>query len=100
MDEKLISSAEVAKNLEDDSFGLVFGINTLVAVILQTILTLAVVSEQGFALTVFQQYTVYAVYFFVLSGIYLVAFVYSLLSASRRRESTKEIIVPSVNANN
>lgn len=65
--------------MEDDSFGLVFGINTLVALILQTILTVAVVSEEGLSLTVFEQYTVYAVYFFVLSGIYLAAFIYSML---------------------
>lgn len=65
--------------MEDDSFGLVFGINTLVALILQTILTVTVVSDEGLSLTVFQQYTVYAVYFFVLSAIYLVAFIYSFL---------------------
>lgn len=75
-------SAEVAKHLEDDSFGLVFGINTLIALLLQTILTVTVVSEEGLSLTVFEQYTVYAVYFFVLSAIYLVAFIYSLFRRS------------------
>lgn len=95
---KLYSSAEVAKHLEDDSFGLVFGINTLVAVLLQAILTLAVISDEGLALTVFQQYTVYAVYFFVLSGIYLAAFIYSLVR-SARRISTQDISVHSTNDN-
>ncbi|KAJ6636071.1 Thiamine transporter 2, partial [Pseudolycoriella hygida] len=54
-----VASAEVAKHLEDDSFGLVFGINTLVAVVLQTILTVTVVSEDVLSLTVFQQFTFY-----------------------------------------
>lgn len=93
---KLFFSAEVAKHLEDDSFGLIFGINTLVAVLLQTVLTLAVVSETGLALTVFQQYTVYAVYFYVLAAIYLVAFVYSLLN-SLRMKSTKDTSIDVTN---
>lgn len=84
--------------MEDDSFGLVFGINTLVAVLLQTTLTLTVVSEGGLSLTVFQQYTVYAVYFFVLSAIYLVAFIVSLVRA-RRLNSTTDLSVQSTNEN-
>jgi len=35
-----IAAAIVAENLVDDSFGLVFGINTLVSLVLQSILTL------------------------------------------------------------
>lgn len=93
-----VASAEVAKHLEDDSFGLVFGINTFVAVLLQTILTLTVVSDEGLALTVFQQYTVYAVYFFVLSAIYLAAFIFSLVR-SCRLNSTKDDSVQSANGN-
>lgn len=39
-----IAAAIVAENLVDDSFGLVFGINTLVSLILQSILTVVVVT--------------------------------------------------------
>lgn len=39
-----IAAAIVAENLVDDSFGLIFGINTLVALLLQSILTLVVVT--------------------------------------------------------
>lgn len=88
----------MAKHLEDDSFGLIFGINTLVAVLLQTILTLTVVSDTGLSLSVFDQYTVYAVYFFVLSAIYLAAFMYSLLRAVRNK-STQDLPVQSMNEN-
>lgn len=62
----------MAKHLEDDSFGLVFGINTLIALLLQTILTVAVVSEQGFALSVVHQYSVVSGLFFVLAAFYVV----------------------------
>lgn len=68
-----VASAEVAKNLEDDSYGLVFGVNTLAALVLQTVLTLAVVAEGGLALTVVGQYAVLAGYFFALAGVFVVA---------------------------
>jgi solute carrier family 19 (thiamine transporter), member 2/3 len=63
----------VARHLTDDSFGLVFGINTLMAIILQTILTLLVVSENGFRLDVIGQYSVYGYYYIGIGVIYFVA---------------------------
>lgn len=66
-------SAEVAKHLEDESYGLIFGINTLAALVLQTLLTLCIVSETGFALSVVGQYTVLAGFFFVLASGYVVS---------------------------
>lgn len=72
------SSAEVAQHLEEDCFGLVFGINTLLALVLQTLLTLLVVSEQGFALSVVDQYTMLGILFFVLAAFYFAALVINL----------------------
>jgi hypothetical protein len=45
-----INSAEVAKHLNDDSCGLIFGVNTFIALVLQTVLTVIVVDERGLAL--------------------------------------------------
>lgn len=45
----------IAKNLATESFGLVFGFNTFVALLLQTILTIAVADERGFALDIRSQ---------------------------------------------
>lgn len=67
-----IASAEVAKNLKDDSYGLIFGINTLVALIMQSILTVVCISEIGFQLTIIEQYTVYSFYHMFLGGIYFI----------------------------
>lgn len=61
----------MAKHLEDDSYGLIFGINTLAALVLQTLLTICIVSESGFALSVVGQYAVLAGYFFALGVVYL-----------------------------
>lgn len=63
-------SVNIAKRLKDDSFGLVFGMNTLMALVFQTILTIVVISESGLALGSRDQFLVYGGYFIVLSGIY------------------------------
>lgn len=68
-----VASAEVAKHLEADSYGLVFGINTLAALVMQSVLTLAVVAEGGLALSVVGQFAVLSGYFFVLGGVFVVA---------------------------
>lgn len=62
----------------EDSFGLVFGINTLVALTLQTILTLAVVSG-GFSLDIVGQFTVDGCLFIVTGIIYLLVILYEMI---------------------
>ncbi|EDV92610.1 thiamine transporter 1 isoform X1 [Drosophila grimshawi] len=68
-----VASAEVARNLQEESFGLVFGINTLLALVFQSLLTVIVVSETGFELAPVGQYTVYAFYFIAVAIIYLIS---------------------------
>lgn len=67
-----ISGAEIAKNLVEDSFGLVFGINTLLGVAAQSLITFIVTSGQVFVLTIFQQYFIYGILFIILGFIYLI----------------------------
>lgn len=75
-----VVSAEIAKNISDDSFGLVFGFNTLIALSLQTLLTFAVTDADGwFALDVIGQFTVYGYYFVALSVIYLIFLIGEIL---------------------
>ncbi|XP_052897588.1 thiamine transporter 2-like [Anopheles moucheti] len=68
-----MASAIVAKYLEEDSFGLIFGINMFVAIGVQALLTLATISERGLMLDPRDQFKVYGGYFLVLSIIYLIA---------------------------
>jgi hypothetical protein len=49
---KFVNSAEVAKNISEDSYGLIFGVNTFIALALQSVLTLVVVSDTGMALEI------------------------------------------------
>lgn len=65
-------SAEIAKYLKDDSFGLVFGMNTFLALLLQTILTIIIVSNTIYDLTIFEQYMFYGYFYILLGCIYFV----------------------------
>ncbi|XP_014086957.3 thiamine transporter 1 [Bactrocera oleae] len=64
------ASAIVAENLADDSFGLIFGINTLAALVLQAILTLVVVTDTGYGLGPREQFFVYGCYYIVVAIMY------------------------------
>ncbi|XP_034112713.1 thiamine transporter 1 [Drosophila albomicans] len=84
-----VASAEVARNLQEDSFGLVFGINTLLALVFQSLLTIIVVSETGFALDPVGQYTVYAFYFIAVAIIYFISV--TIEHFWRRSKSTEKL---------
>ncbi|XP_050076223.1 thiamine transporter 1-like [Anopheles maculipalpis] len=89
-----MASAIVAKYLEEDSFGLIFGINTFVAIGVQALLTLATISERGLMLDPRDQFKVYGGYFLALSIIYLIAAIVASVSRQwplRRKEATATI---------
>uniref|UniRef100_A0A1I7XIK5 CUB_2 domain-containing protein n=1 Tax=Heterorhabditis bacteriophora TaxID=37862 RepID=A0A1I7XIK5_HETBA len=58
-----ITQSNLANCLTTDSFGLVFGLNTFVALVLQTLLTLVVTSSAGLALSIRLQREIIATYF-------------------------------------
>ena len=74
--------------MEEDSFGLVFGINTTMALIFQTILTLIVISENGFALSPKGQFTVYAFYFIGVGILYFISVVVEYLISKSSKTSS------------
>lgn len=69
-----ICATEIARNLAEDTFGLVFGFNTLVALTVQTIVTLSVVSS-GFKLPISGQYQVYGYFYVALAVCYVIVLV-------------------------
>ncbi|RZC35229.1 thiamine transporter 2-like [Asbolus verrucosus] len=79
-----IASSEIAKCISDDSYGLVFGINTFVALAFQAILTAVVVTKGvGFALPPRDQYFVYGIYHIAISVMYIGIGLGSWLSSKR-----------------
>ena len=90
-------SAEVAKNLEDDCFGLVFGINTLAALALQSLLTMVFISGSGFALSIVDQYIFLASYFILLGVFYFASIFFNVF---RKKNTSDEKDMPEMNHNN
>lgn len=84
-----MASAEVAKGLPTDSYGLVFGVNTLAALLLQTVLTLVVVVDGGLALSVRDQYAVLSGYFFMLAGVFGISLAMVLCSIAKAGECVR-----------
>ncbi|CAG9823602.1 unnamed protein product [Phaedon cochleariae] len=67
-----VTCSEVAKYIRDESYGLVFGVNTFAALIIQTILTAVVVTKGvGFALRPRDQYFVYGCFHIVIAVIFI-----------------------------
>lgn len=66
-----IATFQIASSLSKELCALVFGINTFLATILKTIITLIVSDKRGFGLAVRKQFFVYFMYFLVLSALYV-----------------------------
>lgn len=80
-------SATIAKLLVEDSFALIFGINTLFALFFQTMLTVFVVSGAVTTLVIRQQFVVYGSYFVVLGVIYGCSGLWKACKAHRKKSS-------------
>lgn len=63
-------SVNIAKKLLEDSFAMCFAFNTMLALMFQAILTVAVISKSGFELNAREQFVVYGIYFIALAVIY------------------------------
>ncbi|XP_062303245.1 thiamine transporter 1 [Osmerus eperlanus] len=81
-----IATYQIAVNLSMQRYALVFGVNTFIALLLQTLLTLVVVDTAGLGLDVFTQFLVYASYFTVIAVVFFLAGLYKL--ASKRCSKT------------
>lgn len=65
-----ICASEIASNLPDDTYGLIFGFNTLVGLVVQNLVTITFVSS-GFLLPPREQYQIYSLTFFILACVFL-----------------------------
>ncbi|KAJ1368694.1 hypothetical protein KIN20_029948 [Parelaphostrongylus tenuis] len=74
-----IAQFNLAYALENDSYGLIFGTNTFVALVLQTTLTLVVTSPLGLALPVRPQFQVYSGFHLLVSMIFILPPLYRLI---------------------
>ncbi|XP_077296295.1 thiamine transporter 1-like [Arctopsyche grandis] len=83
-----IASFHIAKGLKyNNCFGLIFGLNTLFALTIQSLMTLLFVSVHGFNFTIRNQYKAYASYFATMSVIGFVLFVSTYFVKRKRTEN-------------
>ncbi|XP_036995141.2 thiamine transporter 2 [Artibeus jamaicensis] len=81
-----IAVFQIAVNLSVERYALVFGINTFIALVIQTLLTVIVVDPRGLNLPVSIQFLVYGSYFAVIAGIFLIRSLYIIYSAKCQKE--------------
>ncbi|XP_007519372.1 thiamine transporter 2 [Erinaceus europaeus] len=81
-----IAVFQIAVNLSVERYALVFGINTFIALVVQTILTVVVVEKKGLNLPVSTQFLVYGSYFAIVAGIFLMRSMYIIYLATCQKK--------------
>ncbi|XP_014218184.1 thiamine transporter 2-like [Copidosoma floridanum] len=84
-----IASFEVAKHLSEDSYGLIFGINTFMALLFQSIMTYIVIDEQCLNLDIRSQFMVYGSYYIVLGVIFMIMNVFTVMYYLKNQKPLK-----------
>ncbi|KAK9519697.1 hypothetical protein VZT92_022407 [Zoarces viviparus] len=69
--------------LSRERYALVFGMNSFVGTILQSVLTAIVISSKSLQLTITSQFLIYASYFVAISLLFTVRGVYTVLHMKR-----------------
>ncbi|XP_024596314.1 thiamine transporter 2 [Neophocaena asiaeorientalis asiaeorientalis] len=80
-----IAVFQIAVNLSVERYALVFGINTFIALVIQTVITVIVVDQGGLRLPVHTQFLVYGSYFAVIAGIFLMRSIFIIYSTKCRK---------------
>lgn len=83
-----IATFQIAANLSTECYALVFGVNTFIALVLQTLLTLIVVDSVGLGLDIFTQFKIYGGYFAAISFIFFMSGLYHVMKKCRRQPNT------------
>ncbi|XP_051042104.1 thiamine transporter 1 isoform X2 [Phodopus roborovskii] len=81
-----IATFQIAANLSMERYALVFGVNTFIALALQTLLTLIVVDAKGLGLDITTQFLIYASYFAAISVVFLANGAFSAVKKCRKQE--------------
>uniref|UniRef100_A0A8C5K311 Solute carrier family 19, member 3 n=1 Tax=Jaculus jaculus TaxID=51337 RepID=A0A8C5K311_JACJA len=82
----VVRQFQIVVNLSVERYALVFGMDTFIALVIQTIMTVIVVDQRGLNLPISIQFLVYGSYFAVIAGIFLIRSMYILYSAKCRKE--------------
>ncbi|XP_040279761.1 thiamine transporter 1 [Bufo bufo] len=84
-----IATFQIAANLNMECYALVFGVNTFIALLLQTLMTVIVVDSSVLGLDIFTQFKIYAGYFAVIAMIIFVSGLYHCVNNCQRPKQDK-----------
>ncbi|XP_078415812.1 thiamine transporter 1-like isoform X1 [Cetorhinus maximus] len=87
-----IATYKIAANLSVELYALVFGVNTFVALALQTLLTLIVVESSMLNLDIFGQFLAYSIYFAAIAMLFLIFGVCTIIKRYREESQATENI--------
>ncbi|XP_060040489.1 reduced folate transporter [Erinaceus europaeus] len=79
-----IATSQIASSLSKELCALAFGVNTFLATVLKTCITLLVSDSRGLGLPVHSQFLIYSIYFLALSALYLLGAVWEGLRHLRK----------------
>ncbi|XP_069546879.1 solute carrier family 19 member 3b [Brachyistius frenatus] len=85
-----ITTFQIASNLSMECYALTFGINTFVALSLQTVITVTVVDEAALGLDIVTQFIIYGSYYAFISLLFLIRGTYTACVNQRCPEHTKD----------
>ncbi|XP_078420694.1 thiamine transporter 2-like [Cetorhinus maximus] len=85
-----IATFQIAANLSMERYALLFGVNTFVALLLQTILTIIVVDSRGLGLDIITQFLIYGSYFAAISGLFFIRGIYVLIRHRQQRRKVSQ----------
>lgn len=81
-----IATFQIAANLSMEHYALVFGVNTFIALALQTLITLIVVDASGLGLEIATQFLIYAGYFALIAVVFLANGIVSIMKKYGKQE--------------
>ncbi|KAM9835875.1 thiamine transporter 1 [Aulostomus maculatus] len=81
-----VATYQIAASLNMQRYALVFGVNTFIALLLQSLITLVVVDSVGLGLSIYIQFLIYGSYFSIISVVFLVAWLVRRLTTKRPEE--------------
>ncbi|XP_015228195.1 PREDICTED: thiamine transporter 2-like [Cyprinodon variegatus] len=84
-----ITIFQIASNLSMECYALTFGINTFIALALQTIITVIVVDEAALGLDIVTQFIIYGSYYGVISVVFLIRGTYTAWVHHRSLDRTE-----------
>ncbi|XP_063811715.1 thiamine transporter 1 [Pseudophryne corroboree] len=84
-----IATFQIAANLSMECYALVFGVNTFIALLLQTLMTVIVVDSRGLGLDLFTQFKIYSGYFAIIALIFFASGLVQVLKNCQKPQQDK-----------